>query len=142
MSYKPTNQIVDQYYYNDGRCRYCGSDVMFLEDSSSLYNGHDYGPVWACVGCDAHVGCHKGTTDPYGEVANAELRNLRRLCRKNIDYLWQKKMERDNISKTKAKKQAYGWLEKELGIAPCFVVVLEIDQCYRFLDICSPYVKG
>lgn len=131
---------IPQYYFNDGKCRYCDHEVMFHDDSSFLYNGKNYGPVWACSNCDAHVGCHIGSSDPYGEVADQELRNLRRLCRKFIDYLWQKKMSRDNISKTKAKKLAYAWLEQQLKITPCHAVTLEKDQCVEFLKVCEPYV--
>lgn len=58
-------------------CPYCERPAEFLASSARVYHGRDYGPVWACLPCAAWVGCHKGTTQPLGRLANAELRKAK-----------------------------------------------------------------
>lgn len=61
-------------------CPYCGKD-------SVLVNGHVIYPhrpdllekkFYWCKPCDAYVGCHPGTANPLGRLANAELRRANR----------------------------------------------------------------
>ena len=45
-------------------CPYCGKPATLLEDSSPIYRGTNFGPVFICWPCEAWVGVHKGTHKP------------------------------------------------------------------------------
>ena len=68
-------------------CPYCNKPAALMT-SEEVY-GTDYGSkVWACEPCDARVGCHQGSDEPLGTLANTELRRLRSACHKVFDPLW------------------------------------------------------
>lgn len=72
-------------------CRYCG-DNLFLQDNAKLYGGRPFGKAYICENypaCDTYVGVHKGTTQPLGTPANAELREIRRRVHASLDPIWQ-----------------------------------------------------
>lgn len=58
-------------------CPYCSSAAVFHPRSDSFYNGHDYGPVWACVPCEAWVGCHPDSNRPLGIPTRSRTRKLK-----------------------------------------------------------------
>ena len=58
-------------------CDYCGRETEYV-DSKVIY-GKSYGKIYLCRNCMAYVGVHKGTDKPLGRLANAELRNWKRL---------------------------------------------------------------
>ena len=65
------------------KCRYCNGDVS-IKDSSIIYQ-QSYGLIHICDSCGAFVGCHKGTSNPLGTLANAELRELRKQAHSVFD---------------------------------------------------------
>jgi hypothetical protein len=76
-------------------CRYCQSAVVLLKHGAPGYPyARDWGPVWACLPCDAWVGCHPGTEKALGGVANAELRVAKQAAHAAFDPLWRKKILR------------------------------------------------
>lgn len=85
-------------------CPYCMGEPEFHLDSSFLY-GKNYGPIFRCHGCDAHVGCHPGTSNPLGRLADRRLRDMKKeVHNKWFDPLWKTgKMTR---------KEAYLLLQK------------------------------
>jgi zinc-finger-containing domain len=62
-------------------CPYCNKQAEWLPDSS-VYSKSYGGYVYACITCDAHIGCHKcgDNKQSKGTLANKELRRLRILC--------------------------------------------------------------
>lgn len=109
---------------NFDSCPFCGSTVS-LADSSKVYS-RSYGPIYLCDAysqCDARVGCHRGTTNPLGTLANAELRRWRSLAHIKFDWLWESgKMPR---------KVAYKWLAQKMGLpkSETHIGMFSKEQC-------------
>lgn len=123
-------------------CPYCQRPSE-LVDGSIIYPNH--GDKFAaknffrCLPCGAWVGCHQGTFNPMGTLANAELRGVRNAAHRVFDPLWERKMRRDRCSKKVAREAAYHWLAKELSVdrADCHIGLMDIATCDRVIDICS-----
>lgn len=69
-------------------CPYCGRRAVLCMTSRHLFNGIDYGPVWECSPCGARVGCHRGSTTPFGTLANAAAREMRKQAHAELDPIW------------------------------------------------------
>lgn len=76
-------------------CAYCGV-------RSKLVTGKDLYPhrpdlyslnFYQCTPCDAHVGCHKGTPNPLGRLANAELRKMKSAAHAVFDPIWKSRYD-------------------------------------------------
>ena len=119
-------------------CPYCGSDTVYV-DSSVVY-GKSYGMIYLCKPCDAWCGVHKGTADPLGRLANAELRDKKKKAHAAFDPLWTRKMNQ-GVSKTVARKLAYAWLasQMELDIKFCHIGLFDEGQCEKVIELCAPY---
>jgi len=120
-------------------CPYCGASARFLADSSSLYHGRDYGPVWACAPCGAWVGVHRGTQKPLGRLADKGLRTMKQKAHAAFDPLWQAKIMRDRCSRKAARGAGYAWLAERLGIPveECHIGLFNEELCRRVIEICS-----
>lgn len=117
------------------KCKYCGKATV-LADSSIIYNGTSYGYVYLCSECNAYVGCHKGTTEAMGSVANAELRKLRHLAHEWFDSIWKNKLKRSRYN-------AYSWLSlrMELNKNITHMGLFDEPQCKMVIEISSDYIK-
>lgn len=104
-------------------CPYCRSRPQ-LVDSDVIY-GRSYGAIYLCKPCDAYVGCHKGTTIPYGRLADARLRASKRETHRAFDRLWKE----GGMTRT----EAYTWLATELNLSPqeAHVGMLDLEQCAK-----------
>jgi hypothetical protein len=121
-------------------CRYCQKPVVLLKHGASGYPyARNWGPVWACLPCDAWVGCHPGTEKALGGVANAELRAAKQAAHAAFDPLWRKKILRDKCSKSKARRAGYRWLSEQLGIPyeQTHIGYFDVDQCRRVVEVCT-----
>lgn len=122
------------------RCPYCGEYAEFV-DSAEVY-GRSYGMIYLCRPCDARVGVHNGTEKPFGTLANAELRALRKRAHAAFDPIWEQDLIADITSIAPQKKprtRAYWWLAFELGIpaANCHIGSMNEEQCRKLIDICK-----
>lgn len=111
-------------------CDYCGKPARCV-DSAIVYDGRSYGPIWYCEDCQAWVGCHSGTKDPLGRLANAELRKLKRSAHAAFDPVWR--------GKTRfTRHAAYEWLaeEMDLPIEKTHIGMFDEAQCKKCIDIC------
>lgn len=121
-------------------CRYCNNAASLMRAGESGYPyRRDFGPVWICVPCDAWVGCHKGTTNALGGLANAELREWKQKAHAAFDPLWEAKIRRDGCSRSKARRAGYKWLSEQLGIPfkKTHIGYMSVDECKRVVDICA-----
>lgn len=86
-------------------------------------------PFWACMDCGAWVGCHPGTDNPLGRLANAALRKAKMAAHSAFDPLWR------NGSMKRA--EAYKWLAGQMGIAPqnCHIGMFDEDRCAAVVEI-------
>ncbi len=70
-------------------CPYCGNKAQYSKTSDFVYR-RDYGPVYFCT-CKpegVYVGCHKGTSNPLGTLADESLRALRKKVHAAFDPYW------------------------------------------------------
>lgn len=137
-------------------CQYCGSNGE-LVSSRRLY-ARDYGFMWICKQypkCDAYVGCHQGTKNPLGSLANAELRSWRKLAHSSFDVLWRRKKQKllredrklrikRNSVKYDARSSGYEWLSKTLNIEfkKCHIGMFDIEKCKQVISVCRPYLNS
>lgn len=124
-------------------CDYCDGEAT-LVDSSRVYS-KSYGPIWYCEPCGAWVGVHK-TADkkglsckPLGRLANAKLRRAKMHAHEVFDRLWVAKIRGFKWPKNKARRAAYAWLAKEMGIAhdECHIGNFDEAQCAKVIEICG-----
>lgn len=121
-------------------CRYCEQPAKLLRAGDDGYPyQRDYGPMWVCAPCAAWVGCHPGTTNALGCLANAELREWKMKAHAAFDPLWQAKIRRDGCSKSHARKAGYRWLSERLGIPfkLTHIGYMNVDECKRVVEVCS-----
>ncbi len=122
-------------------CRYCLRPAQLLKhgESGYPYPHKDYGPTWTCVPCKAWVGCHPGTENALGGLANAELRAAKMAAHAAFDPLWRAKMARDGCSKSHARKSGYRWLSQQLGIPykKTHIGQFDLDECQRVIEVCN-----
>lgn len=124
-------------------CPYCGAQAQLFTSSARFYQGRDFGPVWACLPCEAWVGCHPRTTTPLGRLADRELRRAKIRAHDAFDALWRAKQAREQISKGAARRAGYRWLAEQLQIDPaeCHVGMMDVDRCEQVVALCRPYVE-
>lgn len=99
---------------------------------------------WVCE-CGARCGTHKHSPQykPLGTPANESLRSMRKIAHAAFDPLWERKMAKDCISKTKARQAGYAWLAEQLGIPvkKCHIGQMDAKQCCDVIELCKPYLK-
>lgn len=68
-------------------------------------------------------------TLPLGTLANAPLRKARTAAHKAFDGVWK--------SGYLQRRQAYGWLAKQLGIPPtkCHIGSMDVDGCNKVIQV-------
>jgi hypothetical protein len=108
-------------------CNYCGNPAE-LHDGLAVYpDRKDLAErrFWVCWGCAAWVGCHRDTDNPFGSLANEELRSARIAAHAAFDPIWQQELM--------PRPDAYAWLAQELGIprSHCHIGLMELDNCRR-----------
>ena len=118
-------------------CPFCGARVDCV-DSEQIYGaGHSYGYVWRCSRfpeCDSSVGCHMGTKEPYGTLANKELRGWRMAAHDPFDVIWkQAPIKQRNIHR----RNAYKRLSILLGIpkSECHIGRFDVERCKQAVEI-------
>lgn len=105
---------------------------------------------YQCGGCDAYVGCHDDSWQPYGSPANDHTRMMRRKAHGHFDPIW-KAIKRsdgrlpasDPRRQVDARQRGYEWLSKELGIPieRCHIGMMTADMARRVVDLCGPYLQ-
>jgi hypothetical protein len=97
--------------------------------------------IYRCVPCDAWVGCHTGTDNPLGRLANAELRAAKQAAHAAFDPLWKAKRDRQGIKQKSARGAGYRWLADQLGVPyeHCHIGMFDVEQCRRVIELCAPY---
>ena len=90
---------------------------------------------YRCEPCGAYVGCHPGTQNPLGRLANAELRAAKQKAHAAFDPMWRG----NDRSAGKRRAAAYAWLSEQLGIAPqnTHIGMFDVDLCKRTVELCA-----
>lgn len=109
-------------------CPYCSKPAV-LTDSSAVYAGKSYGPIWFCKPCDAYVGVHHGTHTPLGTLADFETRAARKAAHAAFDPLWR-------AGKT-TRTQAYLWMQRAMGLsrAEAHIARMTAEQCNKLVEL-------
>lgn len=99
-------------------CPYCNQPAELVTGADIYRYREDLAHLsfWKCAGCDAYVGCHKGTETPLGTLADEETRVARSRLHATFDPLWRERIL------FKSRKKAYAWLADQLKIP--------VDQCH------------
>ena len=91
---------------------------------------------WHCADCGAYVGCHKENsamgydgTEPYGKLANKELRYARSAAHRAFDPVWEEGKNTRSF--------AYLWLADHLDISvkDCHIGMFDLEQCAKVIEL-------
>jgi hypothetical protein len=114
------------------KCPYCTSEAELVTGAVIYPRRPDLSHklFWRCAPCGAYVGCHPGTSNPLGRLANASLRQVRVNAHAWFDQIWRNK----DMSRSKA----YGWLAKQLGIPKedTHIGMFDEETCRRTIAAC------
>ena len=115
------------------KCDYCQQPTELVTGEIIYPHRADLAAkqFWRCIPCAAYVGCHPGTENPLGRLANAELRAAKMRAHAAFDPLW--------TDRRLTRAQAYGWLAKQLGIKKkeTHIGWFDLDQCRRVVEVCA-----
>lgn len=117
-------------------CNYCGK-------KSRLTTGKEIYPhlprlaekkIYACTPCDAYVGCHKGTVNPKGRLADKTLRAAKKRAHAQFDPIWKFGFMRRGA--------AYAWLAERLGIkkSQCHIGMFDESMCDMAAGFSRAYI--
>lgn len=136
-------QATFRKLYPDGvvYCPYCGQPAELLDGATvdRLFvrsKRRSDSMVWACVLCDACVGCHGGSDMPLGTLADRATRVARVRAHKAFDSLWSPGAAPDGRPPPMTRGGAYDWMAMTLGIDPCLAHIAALDR-YQCDDLCD-----
>lgn len=113
-------------------CGYCGNRADLITGAEKCPHRPDLAEIqlWECKPCDAYVGCHQGTINPKGSLANSEDRSARMKAHAAFDPIWKTGQMPRNL--------AYKWLTEELGIDwnDCHIGMFDKQQCAHVVRAC------
>lgn len=114
-------------------CPYCGAPSRLVTGRQIYPHRTDLRnkQFYQCAPCDAFVGCHPGTLQPLGTLANATLRQARMAAHQAFDPLWR--------SSSRSRSSAYRWLAQQLGVAyeDCHIGMFDMQTCVRVIQLCT-----
>lgn len=117
-------------------CPYCGQQARLVTGNIIYPHRPDLSDknFWHCAPCDAYVGCHHGTTVPLGRLADAKLRKAKMDAHAVFDTLWR---HAPKNQRSTARKRAYAWLARELGLPPedTHIGMMDVDTCMRVIEL-------
>ena len=113
-------------------CPYCWNPAQ-LVDGGVIYPHREdlYAKwFWRCHPCNAYVGCHPGTQNPLGRLADPELRRAKMAAHAAFDPLWK--------NGAMSRKEAYAWLAQALNLSPddCHMGMFDLNGCKRVVEAC------
>ena len=126
---------TDELILHGYKCPYCGRATE-LADSAEIYGGRSYGMIYLCRPCDAYVGCHNGTINAKGRLADAELREWKKKAHNAFDPIWQERHMR--------RKLAYAWLSEKMGVPSEYthIGMFDVAECKKVVTICNEFLNN
>ena len=118
---------------------YCGAQAV-LRPASALFGENSHGGYYyVCAKypvCDSYVGTHKGSRQPKGTLANAELRRKRIEAHRAFDALW-----KDGKMK---KWQAYRWTQSIFGMntEQAHIAKFSVYMCDQLIMRCNSFQEN
>lgn len=132
--------------YSKHRCPYCGSPIVYRSSDGIYKSNTNRTMLYVCSkypACNAYVRVHRGTNVPAGELADPELRRLRRHAHEVFDQLHEKGIM--------SKQGAYRWLSQltctpqeraHIGYMGNYNCELIIRESQKILDSQSDHLKS
>lgn len=119
-------------------CPYCFGFAPLVREAKVYpnYKGLEGKHFYHCAPCDAYVGCHPGTTQPLGRLANAELRRAKQMAHAAFDPIWRNKLM--------SRSEAYAWLADQMRLPTeaCHIGMFTVQRCERAITLCRNYVAS
>lgn len=116
-------------------CPYCNEPSKLVGGDAIYPHREDLHSkkFYRCVPCKAYVGCHPGTENPLGRLANAELRRAKVNAHQAFDHIW----KGGDLSRS----DAYYWLATQLGIPAkgCHIGRFDLDMCAKVVKVSAGY---
>ena len=114
-------------------CPYCGKEAKLVTGDVIYPHRPDLEEklFYHCKPCDAYVGTHVKTGEPYGRLANKELRAARNKAHMFFDKLWKYSYSR------MTRKEAYAWLAHQMGLLKddCHIGDFDVQQCNKVAEL-------
>ena len=111
-------------------CPYCRHPAMLVSGAVIYPTRADLAAkvFWACDPCQAWVGCHDGTQNPMGRLADAELRAAKIAAHAAFDPLWR--------GGSMKRRDAYRWLADQLSMPPsrCHIGWFDLARCRQVVS--------
>lgn len=128
----------DRFLAAPEKCDNCSSPDVTLTTNDRLY-GVKKGTwpyIFYCNDCGASVGCHPGTHNPLGKLADKHTRTLRRRLHEVFDVFW--------MQGYMTRTEAYAWLAEQLKItsAECHVSQLTFVQLKEAIRLTKDYFQN
>jgi hypothetical protein len=121
-------------------CVECGTadNVALVLGTSAMPEKPDFCEdwFWTCS-CSAMASCYPGTKSAVSRPGRLETRRARFAAHDAFDPMWMRKIERDRLSATAAKRAGRVWLAGELGIPAetCEIEELGEQHCLSIVEI-------
>jgi uncharacterized Zn finger protein (UPF0148 family) len=117
-------------------CSYCNNVSPLIKETK-------FGKIVECPICFARVSYSKYTGWAKGSLANAELRQQRRIAHYHSEILIKRKMAKNNVNQSKAKELLYHWLSEQikLDFVMDSIAELFIDETVKIIDIMKTLTK-
>ncbi len=114
-------------------CPFCAKPAR-LANGAELYPHRDdlaHKLFWLCKPCGAYVGCHPGSEEPLGRLADMETRAARVSAHDAFDALWK--------TRGMSRGDAYRWLAGALGLPKdaCHIGRFSVEQCRQAVRACE-----
>lgn len=120
-------------------CDYCGEPAKQVTGAAVYPRRPDLASkvMYRCQPCDAWVGCHPGTSNPLGRLADKALRVAKMEAHAAFDPLWRGQPRG-------ARSDAYSWLASALGIKAedCHIGMFDVEACKRVVALCSDHGRA
>lgn len=127
------------------RCPYCG-DISVCRNSTFVYGNKKNlipGKVFVCINypeCAAYVGTHNSgpyAEFPLGRLADAQLREAKKMAHRIFDGLWQKE-------KLMTRKEAYAWMQRIMRLSPrdAHIGEMTFEQCMTLYEKVNLYLTA
>lgn len=113
-------------------CNYCGLLADFVSGKEMYPHRPDLYSLkfYHCPLCDASVGTHKKTLEPFGTLSNRELKKFRQKAHEVFDGYWK-------TSKSATRDKCYRRLAKEMNLHPneTHIGMFDKEKCLKVVEI-------
>lgn len=118
------------------KCNYCSDEAIKVTGKDVYPSRTDLYKLsfFICSPCDARVGCHISTGEPFGSLANKELRKARQLAHSKFDLLW-----RGGLM---SRKDAYIKLETDLDLYENHIGHMDILDCIKVVEFSIEFMEN